>query len=188
MGYFGPGVFSSERSIVQIFIANPTLQNRMFNYRVKGLPTPRFLWIGPGQQEQIPGDFDGDTLRDLIKQVENHGGIPAGDPRAIIQPKSLIYSVSQKPIKAEDIEEGMARDEEARQEIASQQMEKAGFAAYHVAQKLTGKAIETTMEVTEVTDGLGSSLQPVKDGVDMEVTVSAKPGKAGKLKYQTRKG
>ena len=167
---------------MRVFVANPTLQHRDFQYRIPGVNTPRVLKIVAGGQAQIPGDLAGSELQNVIRQLEALGAVPKGDIRAIVMPKALVYEVAPKPIDPDTINEGLERDEMARQEVAGQKMEEAGLAAFSRAQANGAHVVETSMEVVEVTDR-----GPVKDSVNMEVVVSSKPGRrAGRKRVETK--
>src|SRR5579863_3933696 len=113
----------------QVYVANGTLQHRDFQYRFPGYSL-RMVRINAGTQELLPEDFDELKLPEIIQQLENAGAIPATAVNYIAHPKSLLYRVAKTPIKSETIEEAMAKDEEARGELAAEKMEQAGFAAF----------------------------------------------------------
>jgi hypothetical protein len=168
---------------MQIFVGNPTLQHRSLHYRVPQVKTARIVQITAGGQTKLPDDLSGSDLESVIAQIEALGGVPANDIGSIIQPKGLVYKVSPSPIKADELQEGLERDEAARQEVAGQKMEDAGLAAFNNAQKASGKVVETVMEIVETTDN-GAK----KGGVDMEVVVSSKSGrKAGRKRTEKKR-
>jgi hypothetical protein len=168
----------------QVFVGNPTLQHRELHYRLPNHKTARVVKIAAGGQEKLPDDLAGTELAAVVAQLEQLGAVPASDIRAIILPKALVYSVTPNPIPATKLEEGLERDERARQEVSGEKMEEAGLAAFTAAQSQTGgaKVLETSVEVVEVTDR-GS----VKGGVNAEVIVSSKPGRrAGKKRTEKK--
>ncbi len=123
--------------------------------------------IAAGGQEVLPDDLAGNELQSVIAQLERLGAVPAGDVRSIVLPKGLVYNVAPTPIKVDQIREGLERDEAARQEVSGAKMEEAGLEAFKQAGR---SAVETSVEITEVTDR-----GPVKKGVNFEVVVSSKP-------------
>ena len=177
---------------MQVTVGNPTQVHRQFQYRYPGQKTIRVIPINAGAQEVLPDDLVGAALENVIAQIQRCGGVPEDDIRAIILPKQLVYKVSPKPIDVETLQEGMALDEEARQEVSGAKLEEAGFAAFKTAQdeaakiaKHTGRhatVIETRMEIVETTDR-----GAVKDGVNTEFVVSAKPERrAGKKRTEDK--
>ena len=165
---------------MHIFIANGTLQHREFHYRVAGKDTPRIENIPAGSQVQLPGDFEGAVLQGLITQLEQAGAIPQNELNAITRPHALLYRVAKR-IESDAIDEAREKDTEARSEVAAQQMENAGIAAFNIAQK-AGPVQETVVTITEVTD-----VKPVAGGVDHEVIVSQKPQRNAGRKRTTEK-
>ena len=173
---------------MQVIVGNPTLQNRDFHYRYPGQKTTRVVPIPAGGQSRLPDDFSGAELQNVISQLERLGAVPVNDIGAIILPKQLVYSVSPKPIDVEKLEEGLARDEEARQEVASVKMEESGLSAFTAAEKAQntqgarGRLVETSIEVVETNDR-----GKVKDGVNAEFVVSTKPQRrAGKKRTEDK--
>lgn len=163
----------------EVFVGNPTQQHRDLHYRHPHQKSARVVKIAAGGQEKLPDDLVGSDLDNVIAQIERLGGVPEGDIRAIILPKAFIYKVAPSPIKVEKLEEGLERDEEARQEVSGTKMHEAGLAAF----KNAGRGVtETSVEITETTDR-----GTVKHGVDMEVIVSSKPSRrAGKLRVEDK--
>jgi hypothetical protein len=173
---------------MQIFVANPTLQNREFHYRMPGQKTTRVVKITAGGQEKLPDNLAGTELQYVIGQLERLGAVPASDIRAIVLPKAFIYDVRSNPIEVERIEEGLERDEDARQEVAAEKMEEAGLEAFKAAETMLasnggrGRVIETSVEIVETTDR-----GKVKDGVNVEFVVSAKPNRrAGRKRTEDK--
>ena len=154
----------------QIFIANPTLQHRELHIRINKTQV-RIVRIRASGQEMFPDDLEGDSLTRVLKQLDAAGGVPASDPKAIRGRFSLLYSVSdsRKPIAAKAIDAGMKQDEAVRQELSSEILEKSTIEAFNLGARVGGR--EVTMEVTEVNDQ-----GPVQNGVDFEITASAKRG------------
>jgi len=168
---------------MQVIVANPTLQHREFQYRHPAQPkTSRVVKIAAGGQEWLPDDLSGSDLANVIAQLERFGAVPKNDLSAIIRPKALIYDVSSSPIKVDFIEEGLERDEQARQEVSGTKMEEAGLAAFKNAQQASPKVVETVMQVIETNDqGV------VKNSVDAEFIVSSKPGRrAGRKRTEDK--
>jgi hypothetical protein len=167
---------------MQIFVGNPTQQHRELHYRLPAHKTARIVKIAAGGQEKLPDDLAGADLQAVISQLENLGAVPSSDIGAIVLPKGLVYNVSATPITADSLEEGLERDEMARQEVAGTKMEEAGLAAFKAAQTQGATVVETSVEVVEVTDR-----GPVKHGVNSEVVVSAKPSRrAGKKRTEDK--
>jgi hypothetical protein len=170
---------------MQVNVANPTLLTREFHYRMPqdGPGRQRFssnvrvLKIPAGGQVKMSEDLDGTDLKSIIEQLQAAGAVPQSEVQSITLPKSLIFDVSKTPIKVDNIEEGLERDEEARQEVAAQKMEEAGLGAFKTTQDTMnstgarGKLTETSVEIVEVTDR-----GPVKDGVNVEFVNSTKRG------------
>jgi len=119
----------------------------------------------------------------VIAQLERFGAVPKNDLSSIVLPKALIYDVSSTPIKVDFIEEGLERDEQARQEVAGAKMEEAGLEAFKNAQKASPKVVETVMQIIE-TDDQGV----VKNSVDAEYVVSSKPQRRAGRKRTEDKG
>jgi hypothetical protein len=167
---------------MQVFVGNPTLQHREVHYRLPGIKTFRVLPIPAGGQERMPEDLDGAALKSVIDQLERLGAVPANEIREIVLPKSLVYNVSPNPIKRDQLEEGLERDEMARQDVSGTKMEEAGLAAFKVAESNSKGIVETSLEIVETTDN-----GPVKDSVNMEVIVSAKPSRRAGRKRTVNK-
>ena len=168
----------------QVFVGNPTLLHREFHYRIPQTKTLRVLRIPAGGQAKMPENLEGDDLRSVIEQLERYGGVPQNDIRAIVLPKAFVYRVDPSPIKAEALEEGLERDEMARQELSGDKLEEAGLSAFKMAQQLApgSKIVETSMEIVEVTDR-----GKVKDGVNAEFVVSTKPSRrAGRKRTEDK--
>jgi hypothetical protein len=143
---------------------------------------PRILEIPAGGEVRFPGDYDSEGTKWIIQQLERSGGIPFNDLNAIKRPHTLIYRVHDI-IESDTISEALELDMNARTDIAAEQMESAGFAAFNAAQtalRMSGRdpetLKETTLTIEEVTDGA-----TVENGVNMEVTASTKPGTPTKL-------
>ena len=168
----------------QLFVGNPTLQHRELHYRLPQHKTARVVRIAAGGQEQLPDDLAGSELDSVIKQLEQLGAVPASDIRAIILPKALVYSVSPNPITENKLEEGLERDEKARQEVAGDKMLESGLSAFKIAEAQVrgAKVLETSVEVVQTTDR-----GPVRGGVNSEMVVSSKPGRrAGKMRTEKK--
>ena len=169
----------------QVFVGNPTLLHREFHYRIPETKTLRVLRIPAGGQARMPEDLEGDALNSVIEQLERFGGVPQDDIRAIVMPKAFVYRVAPSPIKADVLEEGLERDEMARQELSGDKLEAAGFSAFQNAQTTAPngkKVVETSIEIVEVNDR-----GRVKDGVNAEFVVSAKPGRrAGRKRTEDK--
>ena len=170
----------------QVFVGNPTLLHREFQYRVPGHKTIRTVKIPAGGQEQLPDDLSGTDLAYVVAQLERYGGVPASDLGSIVLPKSFIFDVRANPIPVEKIEEGLERDEMARQEVSGQVLEDAGLGAFKLAEDLSKKErlkpIETSIEIVEMTDK-----GKVKDGVNVEFVTSKKPGRrAGRKRTEDK--
>ena len=172
---------------MQIFVGNPTLLNRDLQYRYPGQKTIRIVPIPAGGQAKLPDDFDGAALQNVIGQLERIGAVPASDVGAIVLPKALIFDVRANPINPDKIEEGLERDEEARQEVASEKMEAAGLGAFKIAEKAQaaagkGKIVETSVEIVEVTERGKTS-----NGVNVEFVTSTKPNRrAGRKRTEDK--
>ena len=177
---------------MQVTIGNPAQVHREFHYRYPGQRTIRVVPINAGGQSVLPDDLTGAELQNIIGQIERFGGVPEGDIRSIVYPKQLVYKVSPKPIDVDTLAEGMALDQEARQEVSGLKLEEAGFSAFKTAEAeaakiatLTGrhaKVVETSVEIVQTT-----ARGRVKDGVNTEFVVSAKPGRrAGKKRTEDK--
>ena len=156
--------------MAQIFIANPTLQHRDLHVRLPKSKQTRILRIRALGQEMFPDQLEGELLQSVISQIEQAGAVPADDPGAIRNRFSLLYTVSnnrERPISKEAIEEGVEQDEEVRQTLAGDMLEKSGVAAFNNAQKVGAR--EISMEIIETNDQA-----PVSGGVDVEVVVGKK--------------
>jgi hypothetical protein len=168
----------------QVFVGNPTQQHRELHYRLPQHKTARVVKIAAGGQELLPDNLSGSDLQSVITQLEQLGAVPASDIGAIALPKALVYNVSPTPITSDRLEEGLERDEQARQEVSGVKMEEAGLAAFKVAQERAQGAnvVETSVEVVETTDR-----GPVKNGVNAEVIVSSKPSRrAGRIRTEDK--
>jgi hypothetical protein len=167
----------------QIYVANGTLQNRDFNYRIKGVDTPRMVKIRAGGQAVLPDNLDGLELQDVIEQLTRAGAVPQSETSNIVLTKALIFDVRKNPIDPDRIQEALEKDEAARQETAAQKMEEAGLAAFNNADAQNpGKVLETSVEIVEVTDK-----GKTKDGVNAEFVVSKSPKRrAGKKRTETK--
>lgn len=161
---------------MQIFVANPTPQHREFQYRtifgIRGT-VPTRVMIMAGQQVQLPGDFEGETLQQVVRQLENSGGVPENDPKAIRSRYCLLYKVAPRAITSEQIKAALKQEETVRVELASAEMEKAGLSAFKIAEQAGGHITETSLSVVEVNDDA-----VVKNGLSAEVIVSKRhPGR-----------
>ena len=160
----------------QVNVANPTLQHAHFSYRLPHIQTLRTLKIPAGGQVKFPEDLTGNDLQSVLDQLARYGAVPQSEVGAIVRPKTLIFDVSATPIKVDKIEEGLGRDEDARQEVAGQKMEEAGLGAFKTTQdnllaaKAPGKLTETSVEIVEVNDR-----GKVEGGVNVEFVTSTKP-------------
>lgn len=179
--------------LTEIVVANATMQHCHLSYRrredMRPDAQPKTLEIPMGGQAKFPGYFDSEGVKFIIVQLERRGAVPSNDLNAITRPQALIYSV-QDVIEKETIEQGIELDLQAREDVAAQQMEKSGVQAFTAAQQalrasgagvIAEKLRESTMAITEVTDS-----ETVTGGADMEVTVSSKPGVAGRLERKDR--
>ncbi len=178
---------------MQVFVGNPTLQSRQVEYRVPISYEPlrynrnkRTVNINPGGQAKLPDELSGKELTDVLEQLKAIGAVPASEAGTIILPKALIFDVRQNPIDVDHIEEGLERDEEARQEIAGEKMQESGLQAFKTAQDLAKNTrlqpIETIVEIVEVTDK-----GAVKGGVNTEFVVSNRPERnAGKQRTERK--
>ena len=167
--------------MAQIFIANPTLQHRDLHVRV-GKNATRIVRIRALGQEMFPDKLEGEQLAAVIAQIERAGAVPDNDPEAIRNRFSLLYRVSEssnKPIPADSINAGAEQDEEVRQQIAGDMLEKSGAAAFTTAQKVGAR--EISMEIVETND-----TSQVRGGVDTEIIVSPKRGVRGKSTAKKR--
>lgn len=164
---------------MQVFIGNPTLQHREVHYRLPQAKTTRVVRIAAGGQEKLAEDLNGNNLQKVIDQLERLGAVRSKSAHTIIRPKGLVYDVSPNPINVDELQEGLERDENARQEVSADKMHEAGLAAFQNAGK---GAIETSVEIVETNDrGI------VKNSVDMEVVVSRKASRrAGKLRVENK--
>lgn len=166
----------------QIFIANPTLHNRQLQIRVSANAV-RIVDIRPYGQEMFPDDVDGALLGKVIKQIEDAGGVPSDDPKAIKGRFGLLYTVSdtKKSIDTGKINAGAKRDQVVRQDLAGDLLEKSAAAAFNVSQAVGGN--EISFELTEVNDQ-----SQVKGGVDSEITVGTKrnAGRGGRTTSRKR--
>jgi len=157
---------------MEVFVANPSLSHREFNYRVAEIPTIRILRIAPHRQAKFPEDFaDEQQLAYLIDQLERAGGVPANDPRSLTHPHSLIYTVSRKPIEAKQIETAVERDAAAIQERASVKTEEAGLSTFGTLAKPNPDSLRSaSLEVTELKSTPGSE-EVAKGGVNYQARV-----------------
>lgn len=160
----------------QIFIANPTLTNRQLHIRIDqgggDKSKVQIVDIRAGGQVFFPGDLDAGNLASVVKQLEKAGGVPASDIKSIRNRFSLLYTISdsKKAIPGDKINQGLQRDEEVRQELAGQALDKGTVAAFNVGEQVGGR--EVTLEIVEVNDQ-----GRVEGGADFEIGVSKKPGK-----------
>lgn len=173
---------------MQILVANPTLHQCRFSYRHPTQKTTRTVVINAGGQSKLPDDLDGFDLQNVIEQLTRYGGVPASDVAAITRPKSLIFDVRKNPIDVDLIAEGLAKDEDARQDVAGQKLEEAGLGAFKATEDLLrtsgarGKVVETSVEIVETNDR-----GKTKDGVNTEIVVSTRPNRqAGKLRTEKK--
>lgn len=153
-----------------LFIANPTLQHRELTIRMNKVHT-RIVSIPALGQEQFPDELEGEQLKMVIKQLENAGGIAREDAPAIHKRFSLLYSVGQRDdaMTTDDIDQGVEADQEARQQLSSEVLERSGVAAFNKAANVGGR--EMTMEIVQVDDKAN-----VPGGVNVEIIVSDKRG------------
>jgi hypothetical protein len=169
---------------MNVYVGNPTQQNRELHYRLKDQPTVRVVFIPAGGQELLPDDLSGVNLPYVISQLQRLGAMESNDLN-IILPKALVYKVESKPIEADVLQEGLAQDEEARQNVSAQMMEQAGLAAFQNANAVKpGGVVETSVEVFESSD---HGQVKGKDRVNMEIAVSSKPSRrAGKRREEAK--
>jgi hypothetical protein len=177
---------------MEIYVANATLQHRQLSYRrredMRPDAQPRTLEIPAAGQAKFPGEYDNEGVKWIITQLERSGGVPHDDLEAIKRPHTLVYRV-QKVIESDTISEAVEADIDARTDIAADQMEKAGAAAFNAAQSVlrtNGKDPESLKEasltIEEVTD-----VTTVEGGVNMEITASTKPGTPTKIARTERR-
>lgn len=157
-----------------IFVANPSLQHYIFNYRVPGVPTIRNLRIQMRGQAIFPEDFAPDAAKAIVAQLERRGAVPHNDPRAIQRPNSLTYKVedSRSParaIKSDAIEDAAEVDKKARQDRSNVAAENAGLGTFAaLAGPNEGALRSTSLEVEQIDP---QSDEHEKDGVNFEVKV-----------------
>lgn len=170
---------------MQVNIANPTLQHRKFQYRLPHIDQARTVEIQAGGQAKLAEDLSGSDLESVIAQLQRMGAVPQSEVGSIILPKALIFDVSTTPIKIDRIEEGLERDEDARQDVSAAKMEEAGLGAFAIAENLVkgkSKLVETSVEIIETTDR-----GQVKGGVNTEYVVStAANRRAGKKRTEEK--
>jgi hypothetical protein len=183
----GTSIFRSVY-LMQVLIANPTLLHRKFSYRLPGNQNTRHVPVNAGGQSKLPDDLSGNDLDSVIAQIVAIGGVPASEVSAINLPKSFIFDVRKNPIDVDKIEEGLERDETARQDVSGQMLEEAGLGAFKLAEDLLktsgapGRVVETTLEIVETTDR-----GKTKDGVNAEFVVSTKPNRRAGRKRTEKK-
>lgn len=153
-----------------IFIANPTLQHRELHIRLRH--QTRIVRIRAQGQEKFPDELDGALLANVQRQLEMAGAVPASDPKAIRSRYSLLYTIAETPspkaaIPTKQIDRAQEQDQDVRQELAGEQLEKAGAAAFNESAKVGGN--EVSFEITQV-DDRGN----VRGGVDTEIIVGRK--------------
>ena len=166
----------------QIFIANPTLHARELHIRPSKNKV-QIMHIRACGQEFFPGDIESADLPAILKQIEKAGGVPASDTKAIRHRFSLLYTVSdapvRKPIPADKINAALKQDEQVRQDLAGEAIEKGTVSAFNTGQEVGGR--EITLEVTEVDDR-----GKVAGGADFEVTAAHRPTKGGRRTEKKR--
>lgn len=171
----------------QIFIANPTLQNRQLQVRVSA-DHVRIVSIGARSQELFPDDLEGEPLKKVIAQIERAGGVPSSDVKTIRHRFSLLYTVTDRktPIASEDINKGAKRDQDVRQELAGDALDKGTVAAFATnvpgrpsVESLGGQ--ELSVDITEVSDN-----GPVEKGANFEV-VATKRERRGSRRNERKK-
>jgi hypothetical protein len=155
---------------LQVFIANGSLRNWEFMYRVPENPTVRRLQIRAGGQERFPEDFSDAALPEVVKQLHRVGAVPHNNVDASRSPSGLIYRVG-KPIGSDDIDEAREHDVQVRQDIAGDKTEAAGLASFATLARPNPDAInDAQLEVVQLTN----QGEPERGGVNFEAEVSRK--------------
>jgi hypothetical protein len=169
---------------VHVYIANHTLRKWHFHYRLPEHPKLYQLELDPGQQDFVPGpdkdkprDFDNGSreFESFRKQLEQAGAVAASDPKALTSTYAMLYD--SKPIEARQITAARKQDEVIRRERAQDEYQKAGLAQFESLNALggqhrLGRLGESTLEIVEVKPGERN--ERVRDGVEIETTVSTK--------------
>jgi hypothetical protein len=164
-----------------IYVANNTIQNRIFEYRAPEKPAIRRAPMGPGQQVKLPDDLDQQGAEFVVDQLRMAGGVDHDNPNDIKTPFSVVYRVG-KAIAADDIEVALEAEGEARQNVAAEMIEKTGMTNFNIAGNGQDSNVQaTSLEIVELES---SSDKPKKDGVNVEVKVDKKAprGKATRSK------
>lgn len=173
----------------QVYVANPTRQHREFHYRVLEVADARFLSIRAGAQEVIPGDFEGQGLEYVLRQLRTIGGVEVRDLSAMGTGQAVLFKVDRKPMSSDQINSGVEKNQKVRQDLSDEEAERAALASFQGQQNTLGaagvdpeKVVTTSVDVVEVRD----HDQAVHNSVDYETVVSKKSG-GGSGKRQTGK-
>ncbi|HUW79730.1 MAG TPA: hypothetical protein VMV54_02400 [Acidocella sp.] len=159
---------------MQVFIANGTMHNKVFMYRVVEGQQIRQITIPSKRQVKFPEDFSGPGLEYLIKQLERAGGVPQNDLNSITSAYAMVYSVSKDPIVSDKIDQSVNLDKTVRQAIAGDMTEAAGLVSFATLAGPNPDALKATgLEVVQLGD---QGDDTVRDGVSFEANVSREAG------------
>lgn len=164
----------------EVFVGNPTYQHRRFQFRVPRVGGPEgLLEIPQGEQRKIPREFSDDGLKDIVDQLQRAGGVEANKPGDLTKPGSLIYTVSPKPIKADQIDEAREKDIDARQDLSGDMVQGLGLGLLEIQERTLKsqgadprKLQETGLTIRQLTDQRDPV--PEENGVDAEFVSSRK--------------
>lgn len=155
----------------KLYVANGKLMAEVLQYRCPKTNQLRSQRIGAGRQVEITGSYNVDELHQIVGQLEvYHDEVKTvAELKHVRNPKGLIFCLD-RPIEADVIQERIDREGELAQNIAAEESENAGLAAFASAKAATGDVNETTLEVVQQDE----NGRPVRGGkaVDFEFNVS----------------
>lgn len=149
-----------------LYIANPKLSNRVFQYRMLPLVQVYSLPIGAGQQQIIRrADMEETTLNGIIKAAEPYGMVDADDVHTYDKSKriSYLYRVGL-PVKEEEIRAAMKHNDNVAVVTSIDRLKNAAATVSQALTAATDGALESVeLKVTEVArpDGKTSMGQQV---------------------------
>jgi len=95
---------------MEMYVANCTRQNFIFNYRLSNEPGVKHIAIGIGQQQKVPGSLTQAMVDEILRQHKPYGMISVDE---INRTKGFIgtcYSIDKK-IKVDAIMKGLDHNE-----------------------------------------------------------------------------
>ena len=168
----------------KLYVANGKLVHEVLQFRCPRTLQLRSLRVGAGQQVEVTGKYNADEIHQIVEQLSvYHNEVKTvAELKTVKNPRGLIFCLD-KPIDADVISERIEKEKDLAQEIAAEEGERAGLAAF-VAAKKTGGATETTLEVVQQ-DEYGNAARGDK-AVNFEVGVSKRAN--GRQEGKRRRG